>query len=54
MAPRRWSPRWTACRGWKNDYSKRFRYDSFDNPKLVELRQRYRLDEVVAPGKDEF
>lgn len=38
----------------ENDYSKRFTFDRFDNPKLKDLRERYRLDEVVAPGKDEF
>jgi hypothetical protein len=35
-------------------YSKRFKYDSYDNPKLKELREKYKLDEVVAAGKDEF
>lgn len=38
----------------ENDYSKRYRFDSYDNPKLKELRERYHLDEVVAPGKTEF
>ncbi len=38
----------------ENDFTKRFKYDSFTNPKLKELRQRYKLDEVVAPGKTEF
>lgn len=38
----------------ENDYTQRFRFDSFENPKLKELRERYRLDEVVAPGRDEF
>jgi hypothetical protein len=38
----------------ENAYSTRFRYDSSENPKLKELRQRYRLNEVAAPGKDEF
>src|SRR5205085_6986984 len=38
----------------ENEYSKRYHFDSFDNPKLKELRQRYHLDEVVAPGKTEF
>jgi len=38
----------------QNEYSRRYRFDSYDNPKLKELRQRYRLDEVVATGKDEF
>ena len=38
----------------ESQYSKRFKFDSYENPKLKELRQRYHLDEVVAPGKDEF
>jgi hypothetical protein len=38
----------------ESEYTKRFSFDSFDNPKLRELREKYRLDEVVAPGKDEF
>ncbi len=38
----------------ESDYTKRFKFDSFDNPKLKALRQQYHLDEVVAPGKDEF
>ncbi|MBI3855328.1 MAG: hypothetical protein HY293_06520 [Planctomycetes bacterium] len=38
----------------ESDYTKRFKFDGFDNPKLKELREKYRLDEVVAPGKDEF
>ena len=38
----------------ENEYSKRFKYDAATNPKLTELRDRYPLDEVVAPGKDEF
>ncbi|HSI32675.1 MAG: hypothetical protein ACAI43_02885 [Phycisphaerae bacterium] len=37
-----------------SDYSRRFRFDAFDNPKLKQLRERYKLDEVVAAGKDEF
>lgn len=37
-----------------SDYSRRYRFDRFDNPKLKELREKYHLDEVVAPGKDEF
>lgn len=32
----------------------RFQFDSYDNPKLKLLREQYRLDEVIAPGKDEF
>ncbi|HEY2584544.1 MAG TPA: hypothetical protein VGI81_02120 [Tepidisphaeraceae bacterium] len=38
----------------QSEYTKRFRFDRYDNPKLMELRERYHLDEVVAPGKDEF
>jgi hypothetical protein len=38
----------------QNDYSKRFKFDSAENSKLKELREAYRLNEVVAPGKDEF
>jgi hypothetical protein len=38
----------------ESDYTKRFHFDSYDNPKLKALRDRYRLDEVVAPGRDEF
>jgi len=38
----------------ESEYTKRFRFDSFDNLKLKELRERHRLDEVVGPGRDEF
>jgi hypothetical protein len=38
----------------ENDYSKRYKFDSFDNPRLKQLREQFKLDEVVAPGKDEF
>ena len=38
----------------ENDYSRLFKFDAFENPKLKELREQYHLDEVVAPGKDEF
>lgn len=38
----------------ESEFTKRFRFDSFDNPKLKELRERHRLDEVIALGKDEF
>lgn len=37
-----------------DEYTRRFRFDSHSNPKLKELRARYRLDEVIAPGTDEF
>ena len=38
----------------ESDYTKRFKFDSYDNPKLKELREKYKLDQVVAAGKDEF
>ena len=38
----------------ESEYSKRFTFDSAANPKLKELRERFKLDEVVAPGRDEF
>jgi len=37
-----------------SDYTRRFKFDSFNNPKLSELRLKYQLDSVIAPGKDEF
>ena len=37
-----------------SEYSRRFRFDGHDNPKLKELRETQGLDEVVAPGRDEF
>lgn len=37
-----------------SEYSRRYRFDSHDNPKLAELRRRHRLDDVIAPGRDEF
>jgi hypothetical protein len=38
----------------ESEWARRFTFESADNPKLKELRERYRLDDVVAPGKDEF
>ena len=38
----------------ESEYSRRFKFDSFDNPKLKELSRRYKLGEVVASGRDEF
>ena len=38
----------------ENAFTKRFKFDSFDNPKLKQLREQYKLDEIVSPGKDEF
>lgn len=37
-----------------SEYTRRFTFDSFQNPKLRELRERYQLEKVVAPGRDEF
>ena len=33
-------------------FTRRFKFDSADNPKLRALRQRYQLDTVVASGRD--
>jgi hypothetical protein len=38
----------------ESDYTRRFKFDSYTNPKLKELREGYQLEAVVAPGKDEF
>jgi len=38
----------------ENDYTRRFKFDSYDNPKLTELRNRYKLEDIVAPGQGEF
>ena len=38
----------------ESEYTKRFKFDSFDNPRLKQLREKYYLEEVTAPGKDEF
>jgi hypothetical protein len=38
----------------ESEYTKRFKFDSFENPRLKELRERYYLDAVTAAGKDEF
>jgi hypothetical protein len=37
-----------------SDYTRRFKFDVRDNPKLKRLREMYKLDEVVAKGKEEF
>ncbi|MBL9138316.1 MAG: hypothetical protein JNK85_20775 [Verrucomicrobiales bacterium] len=37
-----------------DEYTRRFRFDAFDNPRLAELRTRYQLDSVVAPANEEF
>ncbi|MDB6136179.1 MAG: hypothetical protein JWM59_4422 [Verrucomicrobiales bacterium] len=38
----------------ESGYTRRYRFDSFENPKLTELRERHALSEVVADGRDEF
>lgn len=38
----------------ENEYSRRFRFDKYENSKLKQLREQEKLDEVVAAGKDEF
>jgi len=38
----------------QSEFTKRFRFDSFRNPKLQKLREDYQLDAVVARGQDEF
>jgi hypothetical protein len=38
----------------ESEFTKRYRFDSFENPKLKELRERYGLDQVVQSGKSEF
>ena len=38
----------------ENDYTRRFKFNSFENLKLKELREHDHLDEAIAPGKDEL
>jgi hypothetical protein len=38
----------------ESEYTKLFRFDTFANPKLKKLRDRYQLDAVVCSGRDEF
>lgn len=38
----------------QNEFSKRYRFDARDNPRLVQLREREKLDDVVKDGVDEF
>ncbi|MFN3484057.1 MAG: hypothetical protein ACK44W_01015 [Planctomycetota bacterium] len=38
----------------ENEYSRRFVFDRFENPKLRELREWEGLEEAVASGRDEF
>src|SRR5436190_18323384 len=37
----------------ESEYTKLFKFDAHDNPRLKDLRERYHLDEVVASGKDD-
>jgi hypothetical protein len=37
-----------------SEYSRIYVFDRYDNPKLARLRAKYRLDEVIAQGEDEF
>ena len=37
-----------------SEYSRLFKFDSADNPKLKELRDRYKLDEVITSTTNEF
>ena len=38
----------------ENNFTKRFKFDIYGNPKLKQLREQYKLDAIVSPGKDEF
>ena len=38
----------------ESEYTRRFTFDSYENPKLAELRTRYKLAEAVAAGRDGF
>jgi hypothetical protein len=38
----------------ESDYTKRFQFDAYDNPKIKALREKYYLDAVVSSGQDEF
>ena len=38
----------------ESEYTRRFNFDSAENPKLAQLRKLYRLEEVIAPGGSEF
>lgn len=38
----------------ENEFTRRFKFDSFENPKLVELRVRHKLEALIKPGQDEF
>lgn len=38
----------------ESEFTRRFKFDSADNPKLEQLRRRYELEAVVAAGRDEL
>ena len=38
----------------ENKFSKRFVFENYDNPKLRRLREKYKLDEVIAGDADEM
>ena len=38
----------------ENEFTSLFTFDRFENPKIKQLREKYKLDEVVAAGKTEF
>jgi hypothetical protein len=38
----------------ENKFSKRFVFANYDNERLRQFREKYKLDEVIAGGKDEF
>lgn len=38
----------------ESDFTRRFKFDAFENPKLKQLRERHQLESVIAPGEDEF
>jgi hypothetical protein len=38
----------------ESEYTKRFKFDSSENPKLSELRERYHLETVIASGTNEL
>lgn len=38
----------------ENEFTSRFTFDTYENPKLRLLRQQYDLDKVTAPGRTDF
>jgi hypothetical protein len=38
----------------ENEFTSLFTFDRFENPKIKQLREKYKLDDVVAAGKTEF